>query len=121
VHLLLRVTTQKRWTETQFDWLPEGDVPADPVCDFRTDKNKASVWKIEKVQKDERLLLERRIAIALAARRDKVDKLDYMLLDGAAVGAAGIEVCKDEGKSADPQLNASLHCNLEKISAGRLV
>ena len=104
----------------QFDWLPEGDVPADPVCDFRTVENKASVWKIGNHQEDQRLLLERRIAVAIAARRDRVASFDYILLDSAAVDAAGIEVCRNDGESADPELNGSLHRNLEKISAGKL-
>ena len=105
----------------QFDWLPEGDVPADPVCDFRTVENKASVWKIENAQEDQCLFPIMRIAVAVAARRDSVGSLDYFLLDSAAVDAVGIEVCKDtNGKSADRELNESIHYNLEKISAGKL-
>ena len=117
---LLRATNINRWTEAQFDWLPEGDIPADPVCDFRTAGNRASVWKIGNPQADQRLLLERRIAVAIAARRDRVASFDYILLDSAAVDAAGIKVCRKDGESADPELNGSLHPNLEKISAGKL-
>ena len=73
--LVLRLIRQSHWdTPEKCDWLAEGEIPADPLADFaNTTENCLSVWFVA----DDAGNLNDVLA-ALAASREKADKLDYL-------------------------------------------
>lgn len=116
--LLLRITNNwDKWRKTDLDWLSQGDIPADPLTDLRTINNSLSVWVIDV---NNPLLSRKRIAVAFAATRHRLDKLDYLVFNSELVDSLGIQILREKGKSADIELNKKYHCNLLKISARTL-
>jgi hypothetical protein len=97
--LLLRVVSKPKWVAP--DWMPTGDVPADALTDLRADNNELSVWRVEPDQSDLNTALA-----AMAANRERLDKLDYALIDEAILpGITTKSVCS-EGRSPHLAANA---------------
>ena len=115
--LVLRIVRQARWDSPRtFDWLGEGDVPADPLGDFaNTDENCLSVYFLN----DDRKELND-VAAALAAGREKGDTLDYVLFPQRHIDAAGIEVLSTTGRTLDDEVNG-LHRDLVRLSAQKVL
>jgi hypothetical protein len=115
--LVLRVVRQHRWDwPDKLDWLADGDIPADPLSDIAdTSDNCLSVWLVD----DQRKGLDRLLA-ALAATRDKVGKLDYVLFAQKHLETAGIESCQTSGKTPDEHVNQQ-HRDLTRLSAAKLL
>lgn len=115
--LVLRVIRQSRWdSPVKYDWLAEGDIPADPLADFaNTTGNCLSVWLVD----DETKGLQRVLA-ALAANREKADKLDYVLFNQEVLDAAGIEFGQTPGATPDEHVNEQ-HRDLTHLSAAKVL
>jgi hypothetical protein len=76
--LILRKIRKARWYQydrSDFPWLLEEDIPADPLGDLATNDNELSVWQIN----DDKSNLPR-VAAALAANCDDISNLDYALI-----------------------------------------
>jgi hypothetical protein len=116
VTLVLRLIRQSRWDSPgEFDWLAAGDIPADPLADFaNTSENCLSIWLLDDTKND----LDNVVA-ALAASREKADKLDYVLFPQSHLDAAGIEVCVASGHTPDEQVNEQ-HRDLTHLSAAKV-
>ncbi len=116
--LVLRLVRQARWDSPgKLDWLAEGDIPADPMADFaNTSDNSLSVWLVDDDKKD----LDRVVG-ALAASRDKADKLDYLLFEQGHLSAAEIEVRTTSGDTLDKYVNGHHHRNLVSLSAAKVL
>lgn len=114
--LVLRVIRLSRWDLSErLDWLAEGDIPADPLADFaNTCDNCLSVWLVD----DERHQLADILA-ALAASREKADKLDYVLFPEDHLHIAGIEVRETSGGTPDEGVNQH-HRDLTRLSAAKV-
>jgi hypothetical protein len=117
VTLVLRLIRQSRWDSPEkFDWLEKGNIPADPLADFaNTNDNCLSVWFVDDEKKD----LDDVVA-ALAASREKADKLDFALFPQGHLKAAGIEVRKTIGQTPDKHVN-TLHRDLIRLSAEKVL
>jgi len=117
VTLVLRLIRQSRWDSPgDYDWLAEGEIPADPMADFaNTTDNRLSVWFIG----DDEGNLNDLIA-ALAASREKVDKLDYLLFTVDHLALAGIETCETDGHTPDALVNG-LHRDLIHLSVAKVL
>ncbi|MFH1922414.1 MAG: hypothetical protein ABIP48_21335 [Planctomycetota bacterium] len=115
--LVLRVIRQHRWDSPgQYEWLGEGDIPADPLSDIAdTSDNCLSVWFVD----NEKEGLERVLA-ALAANRDKAGNLDYMLFAQSHLEAAGIEFRQTSGATPDKHVNEQ-HRDLTHLSATKVL
>lgn len=115
--LVLRLVRQPRWDSPgTFDWLANGDIPADPLADFaNTSENSLSVWLIDDSKQD----LDDVLA-ALAASREKADKLDYVLFTQDHLQSVGIEVRENSGNTPDEHVNR-LHRNLIHLSAAKVL
>ena len=115
--LVLRVIRQYRWdSPDQFDWLAEGDMPADPLSDIAdTSGNCLSVWFVDDEKKD----LEHVLA-ALAANREKAGNLDYVLFTHGDLEAAGIEFRQTGGTTPDERVNEQHH-DLTHLSAAKVL
>lgn len=96
-------------------WLTQGECQADCLKDLRTKQNVLSFWRIEA----DRSNLPRVIA-ALAAGRDHLQKLDYVLAPDSVLGELSIEAGATPGNSPDPKANGQWHLDLIHLSAGKL-
>jgi hypothetical protein len=117
VTLVLRLIRQSRWDSPgKYDWLAEEDIPADPLADFaNTSENSLSVWFLD----DERKNLNDILA-AVAAGRDKADKLDYVIFCEELLKIGEIEVCESVGRTPDAQANGH-HRDLAHLSAAKVL
>lgn len=88
---LLRKIAKAKWFNDA-EWLCTDDIQADALVDLRTQANKLSVWYIED---DESNLQE--VVVALGANYDKLDKLDYALVNQEILMEIGIKVLESEG------------------------
>lgn len=115
--LVLRLIRQSRWDlPGNYDWLAEDDIPADPLADFaNTTENRLSVWF---VGEDEGNLND--VLAALAASREKTDKIDYLLFTQDHLDAAGIETREADGNTPDEHING-LHRDLIHLSAAKVI
>jgi hypothetical protein len=117
VTLVLRLIRQPRWDSPgKYDWLAEGDIPADPLADFaNTSENCLSVWLVD----DDKKELDDVVA-ALAASREKADKLDYVLFTESHLKLTGIEVSATRGSTPDEHVNGR-HRDLSHLSAAKVL
>ncbi len=115
--LVLRLIRQSHWDSPEkYDWLAEGEIPADPLADFaNTTENRLSVWLIDD---DEGNLND--IVAALAASREKADKLDYLLFTLDHLDVAHIETRETPGHTPDEHVNG-LHRDLIHLSVAKVV
>jgi len=73
---LARMISQVKWR--QLEWINEGDISADALtCDLRTLENHLSFWQC----KDGSIKEIEDVALAIASGRDKIDKLDIVLIE----------------------------------------
>jgi hypothetical protein len=117
VTLVLRLVRQSRWDwPANPPWLETGHIPADPLADFAgTVDNRLSVWRIEDDQSN-----LRRVIVAMAANRDKLDKLDYVLFPLDHLARVGVKLEETQGDTPDEEANA-FHSDLVELSAQDVV
>ena len=96
-------------------WLAPGHIAADCLTDLRTSGNKLSIWFLPD---DQGFAL--RIAVAMAAMRDRIDTFDYAIFDAALLGESGFEVEESAGGTPDAEVNTH-HRDIIKLSAARLL
>ncbi len=115
--VVLRLIRQSRWDSPgKLDWLAEGDIPADPMADFaNTSDNSVSVWLVDNDNHD----LDRVVA-ALAASREKADKLDYLLFTQDHLAAVEVQVRTTSGNTPDKYVNGH-HRDLARLSAAKVL
>ena len=116
--LLFHKIRQARWylTENISSWMPEGDIPGDPLADLQTTENKLSVWIVEASECN-----VEQIVTALAANRKHFANLDYALFDEALLCTVDIGIKRSTGATPDKKANDSWHRDLVEVSAKRLV
>jgi len=112
----LRASIQPdRWfLHPEIESLGPRDVQADALLDLRTKGNKLSVFELDGTVDPER------IAVAVAAGRQKPDATGYAIFGGAAVEALGIEVAVTKGLTPDMAVN-ELHRDLDVRTAKNVV
>ena len=107
---------QARWLWGEdVPWLPPGELQAEVFLDLQARDNVLSVWYIM----DDESNLDRVIA-GLAAKRDSVSNLDYMLINQQLVTDMSIGVLTSDGSTADTKAN-EWHRDLGKLSISQLV
>ena len=112
---LLRAIRRNRWRPELPTWLGSDDVPADPLGDLSTLDNKLSVWYVDDAQQN-----LGRVSAAIAAGREKIDKLDYALIDIDTLTRLGSESKKTPGESPDDHANKNWHYDLHRLSGKAL-
>ncbi len=115
--LILRMIRQHRWDQpVKSNWLDDDDVPADPMADFAsTSENRLSVWLI-----DEDMENLKQVVAAMAAARERRDKLDYVLFPWDYLDGARITCEEVLGDTPDDQANV-WHRDLVELSANKVV
>ena len=116
VLLVLRTISKSKWYRTQgVYWLSEGALQADVLNDLRTKGNKLSVWHIDV----DRSNLQQAI-VALAANRDYITNLDYVLLEESTLSALDIRIEDSPGETPDDGAN-NWHCEIVELSLEKLM
>jgi hypothetical protein len=112
-----KLDSKVRWYKDGIlPWLTlKGDIPADPLNDVRTQDNALSVWLVDDGKQN-----LNRVALAIAATRQRVDKLDYLLFDLQILSDSDVETCKSRGTTPDEQVN-DWHLDLVELSGLELV
>lgn len=111
--LLLRTVTNPKWVAP--DWLPAGEVPAEALTDLRANNNALSVWSVESDRANLNMVLA-----AIASHRDRLDKLDYTLVDEAILPPIAMEWVKSEANTPHPLANASAHRDLIRLTVQKV-
>jgi hypothetical protein len=116
VPLLLRKINKARWNhEEKPDWLPNGQIPAQTLCDLKAKENSLSVWFVEE---DHSNLDD--VIVALCSACDQPDKMDYALFDEKDCHALGICIDdKPEGNTPDNR-SRKWHRNLIRLSVSKV-
>ena len=121
----LRSVRRNRWSLEfwdKFSWLKAGDIPVDPLFDILSQdekgklRNVVSMWY---VLEDESNL--NRIIAALAAARDRLDILDYMLVELELIEKYEFNRERTLGLTADERINNDWHFDIGKISGFNLL
>jgi hypothetical protein len=111
--LLLRVISKAKWAAP--DWMATGDVPADALTDLRADNNELSVWGVE----SDRSNLNTALA-AVASNRERLDKLDYTLLDETILPAIPIRCLRSDGSSPHLIASTTMHRDLVELTVKKI-
>ena len=111
--LLLRVVTKPKWVSPS--WMAAGEVPADVLSDLRATSNELSVWSIQLDHSDLNTALA-----AVASNRERLEKLDYTLLDEAILPSISIRCVASEGVTAHPSANATMHRDLIELTVQKV-
>jgi hypothetical protein len=111
VPLLLRTITKNRWYR-EFDWVAPDQVQADALKDLGTTNGALSVWEVD----DQRANLDR-ILSALAASRESLQHMDYLLVEQDLVLELDISVEVNSGDSVDADANENWHRDLTRLTA----
>ena len=113
---VLRTISKSKWYKTEkVHWLPEGELQADVLNDLQTKGNKLSVWRIDINRSN-----LQQVITALAANRDHISNLDYVLLEECTLSAFDIKIEDSPGETPDDEANA-YHCELVELSLKKLL
>ena len=96
------------------EWLPAGAVPASALGDLKAPDNELSFYEVPDDTHIER------IAVAFAATRNKIDKVGYVVFDGAPLPGLGLNLVRSPGDTPDAVVNA-LHYDLPQVTGHNLV
>lgn len=113
---LLRKIRRNRWYKTEpIDWLPDGELQADPLSDLGTKSNELSVYHvvIDEANLD-------RIIASLAANSEQWDNFDFAIFNENIISDLGIKIKNSKGELPDEQVN-NWHNDLCELSATKLV
>ena len=112
----LRKIQKRKWDRTpDLAWVPQGDLPADPLYDLRTEENQLSVFMI----RDDRSNLDQ-VVVAIAAKWERLDNFDYALFDQETVARLRIDLHETAGDTPDAAANR-WHRDLVNLTGQKLV
>ena len=104
----------ERWyIHPEITWLPPGEVQADALADLKPKAGSVSVFEV-----DDKISPER-IAIAVAAGRQKPVVMGYAIFDGSTVIQLGLKLQKVYGLTPDDEVNA-LHYDIQELTGQQL-
>ena len=109
---LRKVVKRQRWLDVP-EWLAAGDVAGDWVSDLGTSSHTLSVFEVPDTA--EKTLL--RVASALFAKRDRIEDVEYFLLDDALLARANVKISRDPGTTGDAQVDTWHHNIVEMTGA----
>ncbi|MHB8625622.1 MAG: hypothetical protein ACYDBJ_04530 [Aggregatilineales bacterium] len=112
--VVIRFIRMNRWEPPDGGWLKPGDYPADTLLDLATSNNILSVYYVETEAEIER------VAIAIAANRDQINVVDYVVVDLSAFEQIRVEPKQVRGDTPDEVVN-TWHRDLIQLSVHRMV
>jgi hypothetical protein len=105
------IKVRRNWFVSQVTFRGEPDYLADCLSDFRISEGKLSVWLIA----EDKSNIDRVLA-ALAATRDKLQDMGYVLFDSGVLERCEIKFEKSEGGTPDSYANNNWHHDLTDLS-----
>ncbi len=113
---MLRTVRKSRWyLSNSGEWLDKDDLPADILNDLITSSNTLSIWEIDGNKNN----LERLLA-ALAASREHINQLDYVLFSPEILNQVDVKTVKTKGELLDPVAN-EWHVDITDLTAMKLI
>jgi len=114
VPVFVRMIAGAKWEQSAD--LREGEIAADAVTgDLRTTQNSLSFWRCRAVDGGEL----RNAALAMAAARDRLDRLDLVYLDEDWIRESGLEFRATPGNTPVSSLRSS-HVDVDQLDLTRL-
>lgn len=95
-------------------WLADNEIQADALGDLKTETNALSVWEVD----DDRSNLGR-VLTAVAANRDHLSDLSYVLLTKDDLRAIGAKIASSEGGTVDREVN-KWHRDIVELTTQKL-
>ncbi len=116
--LFLRmISSLNKWDrENTYPWLAQGDIPADPITDLKTSNNRLSVFQVN----DGDEVRINKVVAGLAATKQKLNPVAYILFDVELPSRLGIQVEKKNGNTGLEIVN-DWHFELIELSAQNLI
>jgi hypothetical protein len=111
VSSLLITVKRNKWLVEEVSYRGEPDYPADCLTDFRISDRRLSVWLIDDEERN-----KSRVLTALAANRQQVVNIDYLLFKQDILDKCEIEIEKTTGDTPDEHANTNWHHDLVKLS-----
>src|ERR1700687_5618805 len=93
-----KVDSRQRWQPPQRDegtWLGARDLRADALRDLKTENNTLSIYEVDEASG----VSVPRILAALAANRDRISKIEFVIFDSAAVETSGLACERVDGET----------------------
>lgn len=111
----LRGVRQSKWFKHPgVDWLEDGELQGDALGDIQTKNCLLSVFRVNS-EAD-----RQRVATALAATKDHLTNVDYVVFADSNLDSLGITVHRTKGHTPDEGAN-DLHYELGNLTVRRLV
>ena len=111
---LARMISRAKWERKK--WMSEGDISADAVtADLRTQNNQLSFWQCGAGTKKEVY----NVVLAIAAGRDKIDKVEIVLIDDKDLKDDGQTIKASDGRTPVGSL-VKLHVDVIQLDYCRL-
>lgn len=112
--VVVRLIARAKWEQSTD--LRDGEIAADAVTgDLRTTQNRLSFWRCQAAEVVE---LES-AALAMAAARDRLDRLDMVYLDEERIRASGLQTRATPGNTPVSSLRSS-HIDVDRLDLARL-
>lgn len=111
---LARMVSRAKWERKE--WMSNEDISADAVtADLRTQNNSLSFWRCpEGTDAD-----IDKVALAIATGRDKIDKVEIVLIDDKDLKKDG-QTLKNSGGRTPVEILAKLHVDVTRLDYVRL-
>ncbi len=116
---LRSLNNKRRWDKsTNPDWLSPPDIPVHPLADLlpKLGNHTLSLWWVESDKSN-----LKRVAAAIAAGREKLDKFEYALFPEEVIEACGASIAQIAGETPDEFANNHWHWDVVKLTADGLV
>lgn len=110
----LRVRQSKWFKHPGVDWLEDGELQGNAIDDIQTQNCLLSVFRVNS-EAD-----RQRVAVALAATKDYLANVDYVVFEDSDLEPLGITVQQTKGHTPDETAN-DLHYELGNLTVRRLV
>jgi hypothetical protein len=111
----LRVVQKARWyLKPEWDGWRQGDLQGDALNDLQTKGNALSVYSVGEGAEIGRIIA------ALAANRDHLSHLDYVVFDGTSLASSNILVLQTDGQTPDREVN-NVHHDVVNLTVSRLL
>lgn len=90
---LVRMISRGKWPDSDYNIITIDKLSADAVTDLKTSKNTLSTWEINSKEELEY------VALALAANRNKIEKIDIVSIEKAQIVNSGFEIGNNPGNT----------------------
>ena len=111
---LARMISRAKWERKE--WMSDGEISADAVtADLRTQNNNLSLWRCDSGANRD----IDNVVLAIASGRDKVDKVEFVLIDDEDLKHDG-HIIKDTNGRTPVQSLVKLHVDVMRLNYCRL-